>query len=130
MMKDAYIKAISNIKNLTITYKLTTSFESYLPSYLIEELKMPVIRDIFKYSNFSDNINMLLLAKRIDNLIKYNEQDDTLHILGSNYQIPYKEYDNKFKGVDSNIICNRIMIRLVFLILIFLLIMNVRINFS
>lgn len=108
MMKDAYIKAISNIKNLTITYKLTTAFESYLPSYLIEELKMPVIRDIFKYSNFSNNINMLLLAKRIDNLIKYNEQDDTLHILGSNYQIPYKEYDNKFKGVDSNIICNRI----------------------
>ena len=100
--KNALLKSIKNIKNLTITYKLSSLFNNYYPSYLIEEIG-EVKKINFKISNYSNEINKLLFAKRLDNLIKFNEKDDTLPILNNTYKIDYKTYDNKFSGlIDKN----------------------------
>lgn len=100
--KDLYYKVISNIKNLVISYKEKHLNESFYPSLLIDEYKMSVSDYKFEYSNYSNTINKLSLAKSIDNLIKFNIYNDNLSILYSNYNIPYMSYDNRFSGIDKN----------------------------
>ena len=100
--KKALIKIIKNIKNLYISYKLSSPFNKYYPSYIIEDnYKEEDIK--FNISNYSNDINKLLFAKKLDNLIKFNEKDDSLGILNNSYNIPYNQYKNDFKGLDVNI---------------------------
>ena len=100
--KNALLKNIKNIKNLTITYKLSSYFNNYYPSYLVEEIGN--VKNIkFSISNYSNDINKLLFSKRLDNLIKFNENDKSLPILNNTYKIDYKSYNNKFTGLNTNI---------------------------
>ena len=101
-MKNVLLNVIKSIKNLTITYKLSSPFNKYYPSYLIEG-NFEVIKIDNKYSSYSDNLNRLLFAKKLDNLIKFNENTDELKVLNKTYDIPYNTYDNSFKGLDINI---------------------------
>ena len=60
--KDTTIYILSKIKNLYLSYKLSTPFESFYRSSLIDELGLKVIDDYknnYKYSNF---YNKLLLG--------------------------------------------------------------------
>ena len=100
--KRVLINNIKNIKNLTITYKLSSPFNKYYPSYLIEN-NFEVKKINFKISNYSNDINKILFSKKLDNLIKFNEKCDELKILNKNYDIPYLKYDNKFKGLNNKI---------------------------
>ena len=100
--KEALLKIIKNIKNLYITYKLSSPFNKYYPSYIIEgNYKEEDIN--FNVSNYSNDINKLLFAKKLDNLIKFNEKHDSLGVLNNSYNIPYNQYKNDFKGLDVNI---------------------------
>ena len=104
--KNMVINNIKSIKNLTITYKQKTAFESFYPSSIIDELGMKVIEEennVFEsYSTLSNKIN---LTKKLDNLIKYGILDNTLPILYNNYQdIPYLTYNNNFTGIDKNLL--------------------------
>jgi hypothetical protein len=100
IIKDNYVNAINNIKNLTITYKLSSPFSTYTPSFLVSNY---TIRKIDNYiSKYSNSNNKLLLAKKIDNLIKFNEKDETLEILFNNYNIDYSAYDNKFTSINND----------------------------
>lgn len=101
MIKETYLKAIGNIKNLTITYKLASPFSSYSPSFLINDPLFNKKREASIISNYSTDFNKLMLAKKIDNLIKFNEADEDLDILYNNYDINYKSYDNKFTGINN-----------------------------
>ena len=100
--KDIYYKAISNIKNLYISYKEKYLNEEYYPSILIDEYNMKVVDNTFKYSNYSNSINKLLLSKSIDNLTKYNEKNDIISILFNNYNNTYNTYDNRFSGINKD----------------------------
>ena len=101
--KIRYSTAIKNIKNLTITLKETSISSTYLPSTLIDDEYIKMIKvDSITYSKYSDEFNKLLYATRIDNLIKFNEQTEDLKDLHKSYDIPYKSYDNKFTGIDKN----------------------------
>ncbi len=101
MTKKTVTKAIKSIKNLTITYKLSSPFNSYSPSFLIASEFLNKIKSDDLISNYSVSYNQLILAKKIDNLIKFNEMDENLEILFNNYDINYKSYDNKFTGINS-----------------------------
>lgn len=99
-IKDATLKAIKAIKNLTITYPLSSNFNSYLPSYLLRDESLtfkPMDNFISEYSNKS---NKLYLAEALDNYLKYNVVDPNLEKLKS-LNIDYKTYDNQFSGVDN-----------------------------
>ena len=99
--KEKWKKKIKNVKNLVITYKLKTPFESYTKSPLIEEFPLSKI-DNAGY-NYSNLYNKLSLGKKLDKLIKYGEMDKDISTLYSNYNdIKYRIYDNKFTGISKN----------------------------
>ena len=102
--KDNLINIIKSIKNLTITYKLKSAFDSYEPSYLVREyFKDDVVKIEEFVSNYSNDINKILYGKKLDSLIKFKINDDLLPILSNTYDIDYNEYDNSFTGLKTNI---------------------------
>ncbi len=107
-IKEVYFKIIKNIKNLYLTYKKENSFNTYKSNYLIDNNYLTIINTNTTYSNYSDDINKIILAKKIDNLIKYNIKDDILSTLYTNYPIAYRTYNHKFKGIDNNFLIENI----------------------
>ena len=103
-----YNKCLNIIKRLSkviITYKLKTKDSEYYPSSLIDDLNVGVIinPNIDLSISFSPLYNQLMLSRKIDKLIKYNEIDNEIGDLYNNYNdILYKTYDNTFKGINNN----------------------------
>ena len=98
--KNTILKAIQNIKNLTITYKHISTFDNFYPSYLIDGIIITNKKIESNYSNYSEEYNKLIYADKIDKLIKFNEKNQLLSDLNNNYSIPYNTYDNNFSGVN------------------------------
>jgi len=102
LIEKEYVKnKIISTKNLFLTYKLKSNKEVFYPSSIIDELELEIKKiDIENYN--SDIYNEINLARKIDNLIKYNVKDKELSKLYSNYQnINYLKYDNKFTGINK-----------------------------
>ena len=99
--KERWLEKISNTKNLIITYKLKTPFESYTKSPLLENYSVENVRDNkYKYSNIYNKIS---LGKKLDKLIKYGELDKDISILNNTYKdLPYRKYDNSFTGINPS----------------------------
>lgn len=94
---------IYRIKNLTITYKLKTAYDIFYKSSIIDEISENIIYNpnISNMYDYSESYNQILLAKKLDNYVKYNEKDEMLEILYSNYKnIPYQKYDNSYKKIS------------------------------
>ena len=102
--KETLLAAIKNINsnNIHITYKLHSSTSTYFASSLIDGINLIKTKSDISYSSYSDEYNKQLLASKIDNLIKFNEKDDTLSILNSNYEIPYVTYDNRLTELNKD----------------------------
>ncbi len=108
--KTNNIKAIGNIKNLTITYKEVSLTNKYIVSTLLDKEHILESEEIPKYySEYSSKYNKLLYASRLDNLIKFNEYADDLELLHNTYDINYKTYNNEFTGIDSNKIKDKLI---------------------
>ncbi len=91
---------IQSIKNLTITYKLHTSFNTYYKSNLVDIFGISTIPKMnTSYSKLND---MLQYSYLLDNYIKYGEVNDTLKVYNSNYDIPYNTYNNIFSGLSKD----------------------------
>lgn len=100
--KQIFKNLIKSIKNLTITYKNRTTFNTYFPSLLIDELNIKVIKCESEIrEDYGELSSKIRLAELLDNLIKFNENSSYLSILNSNYSIPYNTYSNKFTNIDS-----------------------------
>ena len=85
-------------KNVIVTYNIDNKY----PSNLIKEKNLQVIK-INSNNYYSEKYNRLVLARKLDDLIKYNIKDDELNLLYSNYKdTNYLKYDNKFKGIDKD----------------------------
>lgn len=98
--KESVLFFIKNTRNLIITYKKVTPFNSYYKSSLVEELPYKIIVNPKlerKYSNINNKLN---LAKDLDNYIKYSEISDRLNILYNKYDIKYKSFNNKYKKIS------------------------------
>ena len=105
--KHSILSILTNIKNLSISYKDKSSFSEYYKSSLIEEENIEV-EDInfnkFKYSNI---YNKLILSEELDLYRKYKEESKTLHILSKHYgDINYNTYDNSFTGISKDKLLN------------------------
>ena len=100
--KTALINIFYSIKNIYLSYKLQTPFQSMYPSSIIEEYKMKVIskeEDTYQYSNL---YNKLRLGSKLDTYNRYQEITPMLKELYTHYEIPYQTYDNSFKGINKN----------------------------
>lgn len=93
---------ISSIKNITITYKLSSPFEKYYPSSFIKDYNLEVIRDIDENYHYSSEYNKIRLGEYLDNFDIYGEKSEDLILLNSNYDIKYKSYSNKFTGINKD----------------------------
>jgi hypothetical protein len=103
--KDNLINRIKSSKNLIITYSLSSSFNIYYPSSLIDELGYEVIKDPKYNYECSRLFNILLFYKDIDKYIKYGDVTNELITLNSNYEYE-KEYDSSYSKIDSEKIVN------------------------
>ena len=98
--ENRVLDIIQSIKNLTITYKLHTSFNTYYKSNLVDIFGVSNIPKIdTSYSKLND---LLRYSYLLDNYIKYGEVTDELKIYNSNYDIPYNTYSNKFTGLSKD----------------------------
>ena len=100
--KDITIYLLSNIKNLYLSYKLYSPFESFYRSSLIDELNLKVISDYKNEYNYSNFYNKLLLGDMLDKYNFYGEKDANLEKLYNTYTIPYNTYDNRFTGINND----------------------------
>ena len=98
--KECLLKTIKNIKNITITYKNESAIKGYFESPLIAD-NFEVEKIDFTYSKYSDTINKLLFAKRLDSLVKFNYKDPTLPILNNTYNIGYNTYSNDLDQLEA-----------------------------
>lgn len=100
--KELIINKISR-ENVILSYRLKDGSKDLYPSSLIDECELEIIKKEFPNYN-SDIYNKLVLSKKLDNLIKYNEKDNELSFLYSNYSdIEYLDYDNKFTDIDKDL---------------------------
>jgi len=96
------IKSIKNIKNLTITYKLKSSFNTFYPSNLIDELNVEVKKVNIDYKkSYSKLSNEIKASLYLDDLIKFGKHNENLNLLMSNYNIPYNTYSHLFTGLNK-----------------------------
>lgn len=99
--KKALINILSKIKNVTLSYHLTSSFTDYYPSPLIDEYNFNVIKNYEIPNTYSNFYNQLKLTKYLDLYTVYNEEDTSLRQLLTHYNIPYKMYSNKYTLIDD-----------------------------
>lgn len=101
--KKYTISLIKSIKNLTITFKLENTQNTFYPSGLINEMNLNVLHINNDY-NYSNLANKIKLCSYLDRFYKYNEENKDLALLYNNYHLNYRTYDNTFKNIDSNLL--------------------------
>ena len=100
--KETLTYILSTIKNLYLSYKISTPFSSYYKSSLITDLSLPIIKPDLDNYNSSNTYNSLRLATKLDLYHLYGEKDEVLSKLYTHYQIPYKTYSNDFTGLNKD----------------------------
>ena len=98
------VNKLYSIKNLFISYKLKSPFNSFYCSQIIDDLNLNVVKNYncnIHYSILNDKLN---LAITLDNYLKYGEESQDLELLYSNYPgINYKTYNNQYTKIDENL---------------------------
>ncbi len=95
----ALTEILGKIKNLFLSYKLSSPFQTFYRSSLINDLNLKVIKEDQETYTYSNQYNKLRLAEKLDLYYLYNEIDQSLKTLYTHYQIPYKSYKNDFTGI-------------------------------
>lgn len=94
---------LNNIKNLVLTYKLSSPFQKYYKSPIIKDLNLEIIKPNMDNYNYSKEYNKIKLGEMLDKYYVYGEKDNYLDILNNTYDIPYKSYSNDFTGIDNKL---------------------------
>ena len=100
--KEKVVYLLSKIRNLTVTYKLSTPFQKFYPSSLINDYNLEVVKEHEVSLEYSENYNKIKLGEYLDKYNLYGEKASNLEILYSNYDIDYNSYDNQFTGIDKD----------------------------
>ena len=100
--KNIIIYLLSKIKNLSLSYKLSTPFRSFYRSSLIDELNLEIIKEDKDNYSYSNLYNKIRLGEKLDKYYLYGEKDNYLDILNNHYHINYKTYNNSFTGINNN----------------------------
>ena len=84
MSRENTTDYIDSIKNIFISYKDKTPFNTYLPSTLLDNMNYEEITYQKTY-NYSDNYNKVRFIEKLDNYLKYGEYDKDLELLFNTY---------------------------------------------
>ena len=96
------IKNLSDIKNLTITYKEKDDKKTYYKSTLSDYFK-EVPANINKEISYSKKLNQIKLASCYDEYIKYGYKSKDFTYLLNNYSINYFSYNNKYTHIKRDL---------------------------
>ena len=104
LSKDSLVKVLGTIKNLTLSYKLTSLTSEYAKSSLLNELTLKEV-DSLNYSyNYSKEFNNYRVSSLLDTYYKYHEEDKDFAFLTTNIDTSkYTSFDHKFKGINRPI---------------------------
>ena len=69
--KNIIIYVLSKIKNLYLSYKLSSPFSEFYPSSLINELNLEVIKEFTDNYSYSNKYNIIRLGEKLDNYKLY-----------------------------------------------------------
>ncbi len=100
--KNLTLDKIKKVKNLVITYKDKTYFNTYLISSLNDDLKYEIIEKKSDNITYSSILSSLELGQKLDTYFKYGNMDENLKLLYNSLPNNYKKYDNNFKEIDTN----------------------------
>ena len=107
--KLTILKRITDIKNLTITYKLHSNEGACYPSMLIKEVGLEVLPVKLDASvSHSRIFSEIKYATLLDNLYKFNSVYPDLAIYQNNLTIPYFQYNNQFTGIPNSILKDKL----------------------
>lgn len=98
--KNTTLDIIKSIKNLCITYKLTSPTDSFYPSMLVSELEECEVK-FNKNISYSQDYDKLKLGIYLDDLYKYGTKNENLELMLSNNEIDYNNYDHKYTQIDK-----------------------------
>lgn len=100
---DLVLNKILHVNNMIISYHLKSFFDEFIPSHLVLDSKLEVIKN-YKIDNcFSKKINVLKYGMMMDDLRKYNLRSSLLSDYYTTYKGElYNSYDNKFTGIKQN----------------------------
>ena len=101
--KDIVAYLLSKIKNLYLSYKLNTPFNTFYRSPLINELGIDVEHISNDNWSLSNTYNKIRLGEMLDYYYLYGEKDKYLKELNTHYDIKYKEYNNDYSGINNDI---------------------------
>ena len=102
--KNNLIKVLGTIKNLTISYKLTSLTGEYVKSSLLNEFNLKEIDDVTYNYNYSKDFNNYRTSTVLDTYYKYHEKDKDFTFLTTNVDTSkYTSFDHKFKGINRKV---------------------------
>lgn len=107
--KSKVIEKLNSIKNLVITCSKSDD-KTIFPSLLIEEMNLEV-KEIENDASvsFSELNTKLQYASDLDDLYKFNIVSDNLNLYkNSKLNLNYLDYDNKFSGINEELLKARI----------------------
>ena len=102
LIKVNTLNYLSNICNITISYKDKSPFNIYSPSILLDYIDYDE-KEYERSYNYSDLANKTLFTAYLDDYVKYGIKNKDMSYLSYNYGInDYLSYLNEFKGIDKN----------------------------
>lgn len=109
MERTNVINAIKRIPHLTITYPLHDGNKVRYPSVLIDDLNVNSQKiNLNRSISYSKKYSNLLYAMDLDNFYKYNDESKYLRMYQKNLNIPYREYNNKYSVIDTDLLKERL----------------------
>ena len=111
--KEDIINFINKTKNLYLSYPLNHLEEKYYPSNLINENNINILEKEEFNTSYSNLYSKIKLSRYLDDLIKFGIKSKELSKYYSNYKIDYSTYNNKFTGIDSNLLLKHLNNKLV-----------------
>ena len=104
LSKDSLVKVLGTIKNLTLSYKLTSLTGEYAKSSLLNELNLKEVDSLNYNYNYSKEFNNYRTSSVLDTYYKYHEEDKDFTFLTTNIDTSkYTSFDHKFKGINRPI---------------------------
>lgn len=103
-VKEETIKIITRIKNLIISYKLKSLTDTFSISNINEILNFRILKGVIDEYTHSNLYNDISLAKSLDIFNKYGTISNNLNLLYKKFAFDYRTYDNRFKGVDKQLL--------------------------
>ena len=99
---------LSNIKHLTISYKLSSPFQTFYPSSMIDEYHLEVVKEYVFDTEYSTLYNKIRLGEMLDQYYVYGEKDALLDTFHGFYGSSYKTYQHAFTGISLDSYLNQL----------------------